>query len=173
MILWIFCPLGFHTSHMAMWEVELYCISIIYCSLSKRVGVAQFSGVAQIQMKKSVFVWDLNLLYWRLYHITITIIGLLFQCKTALHTEWLRQCIFLSTHVCSTLTWPVVVESIRCHWVSNFYKPFVHLCIYTSSVLIYCGILKRQRWRKRAGDKPAPANQAGVRLTGPSTLTGQ
>ncbi len=122
---------------------------------------------------KSVFVWDLNLLYCRLYHITITILGLLFQCKTALHTEWLLQCTFLSTHVCSTLTWPVVVESIRCHWVSNFYKPFVHLCIYTSSVLIYCGILKRQRWRKRAGDKPAPANQAGVRLTGPSTLTGQ
>ncbi len=26
--------------------------------------------------------------------------------------------------------------------------------------------------RERAGDKPAPANQAGVRLTGPSTLTG-
>ncbi len=43
---------------------------------------------------KSVFVWDLNLLYCRLYHITITILGLLFQCKTALHTEWLLQCTF-------------------------------------------------------------------------------
>ncbi len=121
---------------------------------------------------KSVFVWDLNLLYCRLYHITITILGYCSSVK--LHcTQSDYSNAFLSTHVCSTLTWPVVVESIRCHWVSNFYKPFVHLCIYTSSVLIYCGILKRQRWRKRAGDKPAPANQAGVRLTGPSTLTGQ